>query len=314
VRRGRHSASEGDDLSSSRLLALALSAAVVAGSAVALEPGKALTDPKLHPWAALVTIGGSVCSGSLIDEHWVLTARHCLPTLCGIRNVDEQPPDPRLAGVQVRIHGKTSTFPVFAVECATAGPAQPRVPWPDDIALLKVQYVGIPERRLPTLAAEDLTPASNAWPAGKYLVAVGWSDGAGGARDEPQALKLVPLGRAAGSARLAAPGACAENLALGANQLVAVASGPAPSVFYGLQEGDSGGPLVRQGKPRPTVVAVASAACSNIGLPIYDDVYDHRCWIAETACGFYNKKKLRNNCWKRLLAGFDDGCKLPAPD
>jgi hypothetical protein len=296
----------------SAALALALGATV----AFSIEPGSKLTDPHLTPWTARLVIGaaavssggsaqssiGSTCGASLIDEHWLITARHCVDYFCGFS-------DPGLLGsLEVTMLGKKATFPVMAVACPAR--SQSGMSWWSDVALLKVQYVRVAEGKLPTLGKLDMTPGND--DASKRLVSVGWSNGMGGHLDLPEAIGLTSLSQTTGAARLAAPGACLEGLTLGPSQFVAVAPTPPPAPpFYGLQSGDSGGPLVRSAKPRPEIVAVASQACSNNGMPIFEDLYDHRCWVAETACDFYCKEKYRQACWSRLLGSFGGSCSYP---
>jgi secreted trypsin-like serine protease len=36
------------------------------------------TDIKQHPWQVALTIGRSLCGGSIIAQKWVLTAAHCV--------------------------------------------------------------------------------------------------------------------------------------------------------------------------------------------------------------------------------------------
>jgi trypsin len=260
-----------------------------AAPALAIEPAKILTDPALRPWAATVWVGGKhECSASLIDPHWVLTARHCVPSYCG-----KQGKEVGLA-VEVRVPDRPP-FPAQAVVC-------PKVQGggliPNDVALVLVQYVKDVDDKLPALSQISLvnlpdTTAASASP----MIAVGWAKG-DGTRSEAHWLWLAPLPRKTCLALLANAATCPEKLPLGPSQFCAWAAKP-PAVFYGLQRGDSGGEIFRRTAARPRVMGVASAACST-GLAIYEDVFHYRKWAVAQACGFYQSADLRAHCLQRL--------------
>jgi len=269
---------------------LAVAAAVLwAAPGLAIEPAKILNDPTLRPWAATVWVGGKQeCSASLIDPHWVLTARHCVPSYCG-----KQGPVVS-AAVEIRVPDRPP-FPAQAVRCPNV---QGGGVVANDVALILLQYVKDVDDKLPALSQISLTklPAATAGPASP-MIAVGWADG-NATRDAAYALGLMLFPREKCQALLSNKNTCLEKLPLGPNQFCAWAPKP-PESFYGLQRGDSGGSLVRKTTTRPRVMGVASAACSS-GLAIYEDVFHYQKWIVTQACDFYTSPQNRAHCRQRL--------------
>ena len=287
-----------------RLFAALAFALAGAPRLAAIEPAVPLADRDLRPWTAALWMdaqGGKLahrCSASLIDRHWVLTARHCVQVLCDETTFGKT--EVRIGHIRNSDEGRPH-FKIIDVVCPPVTDATPGMRWPNDVALIEIQLVFVDDARLPMVRGAPIAEA-----AGR-LTAVGWSDRAGNTRPSAHTIELSLLPRARCNELLGDPETCAEPLVLGETQSCAWIPGGSSQTFYGLNEGDSGGPLVGEVGGRPVVVGVASQACPNSGIVVYEDVSRYRDWIAREACGYYESfsswgaKHEAESCRERLL-------------
>jgi len=191
--------------------------------------------------------------------------------------------------------------------CAKEKDKQIGVLWPNDVALIRIQFVKEVNSKLPTLSQVSMTDLpSETTTLSSPVLSIGWSQGNDKpARDSAHSLELVPFSRQKCRDLLSGAATCPEpkNLLLGKTQFCAWA-GKIPSSFYGLQKGDSGGPAVHPTTGLPAVVGIASEACST-GLAVFEDVSSYRQWIVDQVCGYYHKvyPKEEKKCRQRLLSG-----------
>jgi hypothetical protein len=260
---------------------------ICATPALSMEPAWPLKDRSFQGLTAILRLASpEYCSASIIDRHWLLTARHCVNALCGKAD---------FGSAAIRVGSEdagATTFDIMDVLCPPTK-EEKGVEWPNDLALIRIRWAFGDEASRPALA----TPSDGA------LFAVGWSDGTEHPRPAAHMIELVPLARSRCEQLLKDPKICPEGLRLGETQFCAWSGGDPGSTFYGLQKGDSGGPLVKQTEGRrPEIVGVASAACSNSGLAIFEEVSRHRDWIVRETCGFYRYwGDEEPQCRKRLL-------------
>lgn len=251
-----------------------------------------------YPWMVELQLGIALCGGSLIAEHWVLTAAHCLFT--------EPRPNEfvRVGDVEIAVrHGNLvrGKGAKHAISQSFVHPEYDPRANPNDVALLQlaVPIEISPQGRL-LLAAPD----SEAWMAapGSCAVAAGWGSVLPARAGDSEPTKKIAATLQHIGLPIVAPEDCKTRASEPIDEGMICAGYPEGGRDTCF--GDSGGPLVVSTGlvQRPwLLVGVVSfgEGCAERGRPgVYSRIAHFRSWIAgvigEHEPGALNPKHLGN--------------------
>jgi trypsin len=216
-------------------------------------------DIKQHPWQVALTIGGSLCGGSIIAQKWVLTAAHCVRPLPKLSDVKAK------AGATDYTGGGMGTEIEKIVVHEGYNPTTSE----NDLALIKLK-TATAGRVIPLASAE--LPVPN----GQPLEVTGWGVTAEGAISPSRPLLKANVPYVDNAAcNVAYEGSIKPGM---------LCAGYREGGIDACQ-GDSGGPLVWRTSDGPVLVGVVSfgTGCARrLKYGVYTRVSAYRDWIDRT--------------------------------
>lgn len=226
-----------------------------------------------------VLVGGSACSGTLVDPIHVITAAHCIVSSSGV------PRDPRQMLVGWSATGRTNAFIRTGVSAAIHHPDYSPQTFVNDIAVLTLTGP-LPGAGTMPLIAPESAKAALAAGASVRSAGFGYTSSAGTTSDRARVADLVVVpDRVCSSTTATYPIGSVTFVGLGIDTTTAVCAigvVPRTDLIIDTCQGDSGGPLYAGAVGSERLIGLTSVGVGCAG-------FDGRDELAEKTPGVYTR-------------------------